>query len=143
MIGARITALGALFTAVLGAHNAPPTVTPIYGGVGENPQGALLRDPEGVLYGTTAGSTITSQFAFGTVYALVPPATAGGAWTQNVLHTFSGPDGGASPTGALVMDKSGYLYGTAMYGGTHRAGIVFQLAPPGSARQCQGISRAA
>jgi hypothetical protein len=44
-----------------------------------------------------------------------------------VLHRFGGPDG-ASPTGALVMDASGSLYGAA--GSTVQPnGLIFALTP--------------
>ncbi len=54
--------------------------------------------------------------------------------TYQVLYTF--PDGyGGNPSGTLVMDSEGNIYGTAPYGGTecylstdHGCGIVFELS---------------
>jgi hypothetical protein len=49
----------------------------------------------------------------------------GNRWKFAVLHRFSGPDG-TSPTGALVMDAAGNLYGAA--GSTVQPhGLIFAL----------------
>jgi hypothetical protein len=61
----------------------------------------------------------------GTAYALQAPATSGGAWTQILLHTFTGSDG-SGPTG-LLMGSGGVLYGTTSLGGAYGAGTVFAL----------------
>jgi uncharacterized repeat protein (TIGR03803 family) len=36
---------------------------------------------------------------------------------------------GADPTGALVLDKQGNLYGATAYGGSNKAGTVFVVKP--------------
>jgi hypothetical protein len=54
---------------------------------GSFPQGGVVADKAGNLYGTT-------QFGFGTVYELSPPTVSGGAWTETILYTFTGSDGG-------------------------------------------------
>jgi hypothetical protein len=43
----------------------------------------------------------------------------GDYWTLTTLHTFTGEDG-ACPYASLVMDDSGDLYGTTLYGGCRR-----------------------
>jgi len=48
------------------------------------------------------------------------------AQTFTVLYTFSGPDG-SGPSGSLVRDAAGNLYGTTYFGGTYTDGIVFKL----------------
>jgi uncharacterized repeat protein (TIGR03803 family) len=79
----------------------------------------------GVLYGTTAGG---GAFGFGTVYALKPPNVAGQAWTEKVLHSFTGGGDGAQPEGSLVAGGDGILYGTTS-GTSLMSGTVFQLIP--------------
>ena len=97
---------------------------------GASPVAGLVMDAEGNLYGTTASAT-------GTVFELSPPATSGSSWTLTTLHAFEGSDG-AAPSGSLMFDKSGNLYGTTQgggyYGGTYcldgGCGTVFELSPP-------------
>lgn len=89
--------------------------------------GSLIFDRSGNLYGTTfTGGTDGA----GIVFELVPQPD--GTWTEGVLHSFTGSDGGA-PTAALIFDNSGNLYGTASEGGgTHADGVVFELSPQGN-----------
>jgi uncharacterized repeat protein (TIGR03803 family) len=81
----------------------------------------------GKLYGTTKGG---GRYDGGIIYSLSPPAKAGGAWTQTILHDFSnGRADGASP-GELAVDADGVLYGTTISGGpTGDAGGVFSFTP--------------
>jgi uncharacterized repeat protein (TIGR03803 family) len=90
---------------------------------GASPHGALIQDPAGNLYGTTAGGGTAGQ---GTVFRL---AADGSAFTT--LHEFNGTDG-ASPHGALIQDPAGNLYGTTAGGGAAGQGTVFRLAGDGS-----------
>ena len=100
---------------------------------GENPQGNLVFDSIGNLYGTTVwgGSGINCEC--GTVFELSP--AKGGAWTENILYSFMGAGDGGNPLGGVIMDNAGNLYGTTsdfadpscslgMFGG---CGTVFQL----------------
>jgi hypothetical protein len=104
---------------------------------GYAPNGSLISDGNGALYGVTAGG---GQSRWGTVFQLVPPSAAGGAWTENVLYSFQGladnpgPDG-SDPSGSLIFDGQGNLYGTAVFGGAGNpgCGVVFELSPPGAA----------
>lgn len=106
------------------------TETVIYsfsGPDGTLPAGKLQLDASGVLYGTTAGGGASGE---GTVFQLTP-GLPGASWTESVLYSFSGgsPDGG-EPSGGVVLGKRGQLYGTAAHGGSHGAGVVFELDPP-------------
>ncbi|MFZ0760581.1 MAG: choice-of-anchor tandem repeat GloVer-containing protein [Candidatus Sulfotelmatobacter sp.] len=74
--------------------------------------GGLALHGRDVLYGTT---TYGGQDGFGTVFQLVPPAVAGGAWTENVLYNFVGQSDGVSPSANVIFDKAGNLYGTTEY----------------------------
>src|SRR5580698_10081618 len=104
------------------------------GSDGSNPVGALILDSKGALYGTTAGNDYPC--GDGTVFQLIPPSQPGGAWTENVLYSFSGIDG-QNPYAGLIFDRKGNLYGTTGYGGPltcdrnrQGCGNVFELSPP-------------
>ena len=101
---------------------------------GYSPAAELILDGAGNLYGTApygGGSGCGGQ-GCGTVYKLAP--NSGGTWTESVLHTFTGADGGNSFAG-LTFDSAGNLYGTAGHGGVYSTpcnngcGVVFKLSP--------------
>jgi uncharacterized repeat protein (TIGR03803 family) len=88
---------------------------------GAQPEGSLVVDSMGNLYGTTflAGGTSNE----GTVFRLNT------ADTLAVLYTFTGlSDGGGSAAG-LLKDSMGNLYGTTQRGGdvSCNCGVVFKL----------------
>jgi hypothetical protein len=102
---------------------------------GINPDG-LVRGSHGVLYGTTTlggSSTVCTgiQSGCGVVFALTPPASPSGAWTQTVLHSFSNTPDGAYPN-PLTIGPGGVLYGSTYSGGTFGYGTLFSLTPPTS-----------
>lgn len=102
---------------------------------GNQPSSGLILDSDGALYGEAAygGYNIT-----GTVFKLTPPAIPGGAWTETTIYAFcSGGNpciDGARPTGGLVFDNIGNLYGTATIGGSG-GGAVFELSPPSGGQE--------
>ena len=93
---------------------------------GTSPMGGLVMDPAGNLYGTTYAGGAQDC---GTVFELTP--SGGGHWTEQLLYTFSGPDGEA-PLAGLIMDAAGNLYGTTYFGGPQIGGTVFELTSNGS-----------
>jgi uncharacterized repeat protein (TIGR03803 family) len=93
---------------------------------GSNPAGGVIADGAGNLYGTTSGGGSNSH---GVVYELSPPAQGQTAWTETVLHTFTGTNG-ARPLAALIADGAGNLYGTTIGGGANSDGVVYKLSPP-------------
>jgi hypothetical protein len=78
--------------------------------------------PEGAsLFGTTfgGGDEGCGNFGCGTVYQLTPGAAHGSAWTETLLHTFTGsPADGGGPLAALAVGPGGVLYGTTQFGGS-------------------------
>ena len=75
---------------------------------GYEPNGGLVLDKSGNIYGTTYKSTKGA----GTVFKVMP----GGSYT--LLHPFgSGKGDGMLPTSGLLMDKKGNIYGTTSAGG--------------------------
>ena len=94
----------------------------------ENPYGGLIVDAAGNLFGTTEGVGEIVNEA-GTVFEI---AKTGGnyASTPNTLVSFNITNG-ASPTGGLIADAAGDLFGTAFDGGANNGGTVFEIAKTG------------
>ncbi len=86
---------------------------------GANPIAGVIMDSSGNLYGTTVSGGASND---GTVFEL-----AHGSGTITTLASFNGADG-YSPYAGLIMDSSGNLYGTTVYGGASGDGTVFELA---------------
>ena len=113
---------------------APWTETVIHafagGADGYWPSAALAIGSGGVLYGVATGGGAAGYG--GIVFALAPPTTPGGAWSEAILHSFPGGTGsdGAGPVGALVIGDRGVLYGTTESGGSYGGGTAFSLTPP-------------
>jgi uncharacterized repeat protein (TIGR03803 family) len=49
---------------------------------------------------------------------------------ETVLYSFTGADG-RHPTGGLIFDAKGNLYGTTWAGGTLNWGVAFKVSPKG------------
>jgi uncharacterized repeat protein (TIGR03803 family) len=93
------------------------------------PIARLVVDRAGILYGTTQGSDCGVQLdcKTGTVFKLAPDRT------YSVLHTFTGVTGdGGGPSGGLIADSAGTLYGATIGGGASGEGTVYKLAPDGT-----------
>lgn len=97
---------------------------------------SLLMDKAGYLYGTTSlgGGSGCSGYGCGTVFELAPDGT------ERILYAFQGGNDGQAPSGGLITDKQGNLYGVTFYGGgvgtgncaNLGCGTVFRLASDGS-----------
>jgi uncharacterized repeat protein (TIGR03803 family) len=92
------------------------------GNDGLDPQGALIRDEAGNLFGVTVYGGTSDK---GTIFEIHPDGT------EDRLHDFtSTPDGGL-PRGKLRPDQAGNLYATTTIGGAAGDGAVVKLAPDG------------
>ena len=107
------------------------------GSDGEYPNGALVADKAGNLYGTTVygGPNGCSGLGCGVVFELV--RGTGGKWTYKILYLFDVTNG-AEPYGGLIFDSQGNLYGTTSIGGDtsgcgppEGCGVVFKLSSDG------------
>ena len=94
-----------------------------FGADGDDPESNLLKTPGGILYGTTVYGGYMDN---GIVFSINPKTRA-----YTVVHEFMGSDG-AFPSGNLVADSAGNIYGATAGGGDFGHGVVYQLAPSGS-----------
>jgi uncharacterized repeat protein (TIGR03803 family) len=93
---------------------------------GAAPNGPLLMDNHGALFGTT----LSGGTGAGTVFELAAPASPGAARAFTVLHAFAGaPLDGDGPFAGLAIGKTGTLFGTTEFGGATDHGCVFAIAP--------------
>ena len=102
-----------------------------YVGDGEVPFGGLIMDKSGNLYGTTSAGGNAPDGDAGTVFELTAQGVESVVWSFDRV-TFDGVD----PMDSLIMDRSGALYGTTVFGGAYGTaenngfGTVFKLTPP-------------
>lgn len=90
---------------------------------GASPNGSLIVDAEGDLFGTTQTGGASGD---GTVFEIVNTPT-GYASVPTTLASFNGSNGN-SPSSELIMDAAGNLYGTTQTGGANGDGTVFEIA---------------
>jgi uncharacterized repeat protein (TIGR03803 family) len=133
------SALALLFALGLAIATVNPvsaqTYTVLYnftnGSDGGEPNGNLIRDTAGNLYGTALGGGDLScpegfGFGCGVVFKFSPSGS------ETVLYAFAlGTDGNA-PDAGVVADSQGNLYGTTQSGGTSGHGAVFEVTSTGT-----------
>ena len=93
---------------------------------GAFPQGGVIKDAAGNIYGTASGG---GQYGDGLAFRLTPPLPGETRWRQTVLHQFDISTSGDTPVGELVPDSAGHLYGVAYSGGQGLVGTVFEIVP--------------
>lgn len=89
---------------------------------GALPQGPLVRDVDGNLYGAALQGGHNNN---GTIFKVDARGTL------TVLHTFTGGADGSAPQAGLRMDSAGNLIGSAIKGGDHGFGTVFAITKAG------------
>jgi uncharacterized repeat protein (TIGR03803 family) len=92
------------------------------GADGRNPEGGLVLDASGNLYGTGIGGGTSD---LGVVFKLDPSGK------ETVLYNFTGSNDGCFPQGTLVFDHADNLYGLTVGGGAANFGTVFELDTTG------------
>jgi uncharacterized repeat protein (TIGR03803 family) len=90
---------------------------------GAYPNGGLVRDVEGNLYGTAYQG---GAYNYGTIFKI----TALGQFT--VLYSFPGGVAGANPYANLNLDQQGNIFGVTYTGGAHNFGTIFKLDASGN-----------
>jgi len=85
------------------------------------PQAGVTMDAAGNLYGVVAGNS--GAGIYGSVYQLTP---SNGSWSLTNLYLFAD---GSTPTGVVVLDAEGNVYGTTLNGGAYGNGVVWQITP--------------
>jgi uncharacterized repeat protein (TIGR03803 family) len=106
-----------------GAGYTLSTLVNFTGANGAAPQGSLIADANGDLFGTTIGGGAGGG---GTVFELVK---SGAGYSFSTLFSFSG-----SPEidGNVIIDAAGDLFGTTHSGGASGAGTVYELVKSGA-----------
>jgi uncharacterized repeat protein (TIGR03803 family) len=84
--------------------------------------GPLTMDGAGNLFGLAGGGTYDEGVAFELV-----PGVGGSDWKEQVLYDFQGTKTGFDPSGALIFDTTGDLYGATAGTFNSEAGTVFEL----------------
>lgn len=91
------------------------------GSDGAGPLG-VVPDGKGNLYGAAFIGGANND---GTVFELTPQENGG--WNYTLIYAFNDTEGG-TPTGGVIMDASGNLYGAALWGPNGK-GVVYELSP--------------
>jgi uncharacterized repeat protein (TIGR03803 family) len=129
---------GTVFEIAKTAHgyaSSHTTLVSFNGANGAGPQGSLIADAHGDLFGTTSvgGANGNGPFDSGTVFEIAKTAT-GYASTPITLVSFNVTNG-AEPTGSLIADAHGDLFGTTANGGANGdsilSGTVFEITGSG------------
>lgn len=93
------------------------------GSDGATPQGGLVLDNAGNLWGTT----VHDPTGGGTIFELTP---SGGGWSYNFIYQLTGGID-LGPYDKLLMDSAGNFYGTTYGDGRYGYGSVFKLTRSG------------
>ncbi|HTP25033.1 MAG TPA: choice-of-anchor tandem repeat GloVer-containing protein [Anaeromyxobacteraceae bacterium] len=130
--GTALAEAGAVFeiskdpSTATGYANTPTVLVSFDGINGRDPNGSLLADAEGNLFGMTeeGGANL-----FGAVFEIrKDPSTATGyANTPTVLFNFDGAHGAVPVFGSLIADAYGDLFGVTSGGGASDLGTVFEI----------------
>jgi uncharacterized repeat protein (TIGR03803 family) len=78
--------------------------------------GRVARDSSGNLYEALQNGGANND---GQIFELTP---SNGNWIFTDLHDFTGGSDGSNPIGGVVLDSSGNIYGTSLFGGSNTCG---------------------
>jgi uncharacterized repeat protein (TIGR03803 family) len=115
---------GTVFRLSPGSSGWTETTLHIFDGLnGNNALGPLAFDASGNLYGTTVfgGPPQGCDAGCGLTFELTPSST--GFWPERAVHVFN-QNGPFYPSGSLVVDSAGNLYGTVQANGIYRMSLV-------------------
>ncbi len=94
---------------------------------GDYPMAPLITDSKGNFYGTTHFGGAANE---GTVFELSSNGKGDFTYTQIYSFAFGARDAEQPDGGPLLMDGSGNLFGTTMFGGNNGGvGTVYELSP--------------
>jgi hypothetical protein len=89
---------------------------------GQAAVGNMVFDHSGNLYGTTMQ---LGAFGMGNIFKMTH---ANGGWTYSDVYDFNDSGDGANPTGDLIIDSAGNIYGTNQ-GDSSGHGVVWEWTP--------------
>jgi len=97
------------------------------GSDGAYPHSRLTRDRHGNLYGTTSAGGNTGEWgvSWGTVFRITRDGR------KETIYAFQSGTDAQNPTGGVIRDAAGILYGTTMLGGATGYGAVYKITPDG------------
>jgi uncharacterized repeat protein (TIGR03803 family) len=110
---------------------SPTTLVSFDGSDGSGPDAGLIADANGDLFGTTGSGGANG---YGTVFEIKNTGTIAApvyASTPITLVSFDGSDG-RGPSGGLIADANGDLFGATTSGGAYGYGTVFEIQNNGT-----------
>ena len=127
----KLASLVALCLLLVSSAFAQYTETLLYsfGGVTHDPNDpstGLVMDASGNLYGSSGLGGAHSE---GSIYKLTPSGTG---WTETNLFDFAGGSAPGQPSGPIIFDAAGNIYGVSQSGGVKNNGTVYELSPTSS-----------
>ncbi len=124
-ISVTITGLPASLTATPSSFTADPSN---YGwfAVSLNADSSLAL---GVYPFTVTATSGNATYIMTMAVGLLAPPPQSSAMQSQVIYRFTGLLDGAGPSGPLIADSTGNLYGTAYNGGDYGTGVVYELLP--------------
>jgi hypothetical protein len=98
---------------------------------GNFPTNSVVFGPDGALYGSAGPDVFRLALA------------QNGDWQKTTLVSFPHGIAGAGPTGGLIFDESGNIYGASDSTGLNGRANIFKITPPGSEHQAWTLTRLA
>jgi hypothetical protein len=112
-----------------------------------DPQGPLVMDSTGALYGVTQNAIGGAAGIPGRIFKLTPPASGNTAWTISYPYTLPNGNDGVPrvPHAGLAIDRNDVIYGTTWttFGVSSelwQPGTAFKITPPGPGQSAAQVS---